>query len=1264
MSVFPVSKPALRRVLRWLAALSALGVTGFALAAAAMFFWVLPNLDTHRDLLAQALSRALGQRVTIEAASGQWQQARPEFRLQGVRLHDAQGRPALYLPAFEASFAWRSLLLLEPRFNHIELKGLSLGARRARDGHLYVGGIPISPAASDSDFSSWLLRQGGVHIGGATLTWVDEVRAAPPLILQAVDFTLTNAGRTHRMRLRAVPPAAVARPLSVDATLQARDLDHPATWNGQADARVAGVSFPRLAPWLEVPYQPQQGWGALAVRFGIEAGALTTVRASMELHAVQVTLADDLPPVRLGQARGQAVWQRGADAQRIAFENLRVALPGGTLSEPFNLGLSWNGAGRELKARAIRLGEWQALLPSLPVEDALRVRLQHLQPRGRLDSLMLGWAGAAPGPDNFRIEARFRGLGLDAVEGQPGFANLSGYIEGDARGGRFELDSRALVLDLPTLFREPRIGLDNLQARGTWERTPRGRLMHLEHAAFANDDAAGKASGRYELIAGTPGVIDLEARLTRANGTAVHRYLPKIVGDHTVEWVKRAIVAGISSDVRLTLKGDLRGFPFDSGEGIFRVDAQVRDGIIDYVVDWPRIEDVTARLLFEGKRMEVVSRQARIYGVALHPVKVTIPDLLHHEEILLIDGQADGPVQDFIRFANSSPVGERLRGVTHGLDGDGPMRLALKLQVPLRHSQDTTLSGRLSFLDNTLHPTALPRLDKVRGDMTFSLDHLEAKNLSALFLGGALGVNVATVADRVQILARGRATAAGLATWAGPTWGGRLSGQVAWQGQIDLEPQGERIRIESDLAGLGSSLPSPLSKTAAQPLPLFFLSQPDGASAHHELRLGRIVGASWRSLPDGRLERGEIRLGGAATLPAEPGLRLAGRGQGLDLSGWAGLLPQGDGTAMPLAAIDLHVDSLDLMERRYRDVRVLGRSRNGLLRTQVSGQELSGTVTWRPAGEQPARLSAQFRQLTIPGRVMVSGGQANGFNLGASEYPLLDVTVEDFRLQTRPLGRLEAVAHGTPRGLVIDRLQLSHPDSVFRMNGLWHDGRPSETRAELALEVTDAGKLLARFGHPDTLRRGSADITGHATWQGSPADFAFDTLAGQLQFKAKGGQFRQVEPGAGKLLGVLSLQSLPRRLNFDFRDIFNEGFAFDDIGATLRIARGVIYSDDLRMRGPSAKVEMSGLADLNQESVQLRVKVIPKLSEGVAVAGALVGGPIAGVGALAAQKLLRDPIEEASSQVYLVSGPWQAPDVKKLPKAKTEDAPELRTSEP
>lgn len=1247
----------MRRASRWLAVLAVAGVVCFTVVAAWMFFWVLPNIAEHRETVANLMSRALGQRVTIEAVSGVWQQASPAFRLQGVRLYDKQDRLALNLPEIEATFAWRSLLFLEPRFTRIELQGLTLDVRRARDRHFYVGGIPVNPADPDSRFSNWLLRQGRVHMGAATLNWLDEVRDAPPLTLEAVDLTLINTRRTHNLKLHAIPPASVARPLTIEAELTARDVDDLATWSGVIEAKVAGVSFPRLSPWLQVPYQPRQGWGALHVNFSVVRGALSEIRAELDLRAIETVLGAGLPALHLDRVYGQAVWQRHAEGQRMAFENLRVARPGSPLGAPFDMGLAWGAASHEITARALSLSGWESLLPSLPMEEALRSRLQTLKPQGRLDSLTFRWIGTQPGLDNFKVASRFTGLGVAAVDRQPGLSNLSGRIEGDYRAGVFEIASKQMVINLPDLFREPLINLDEIRARGGWKKTARGRLLILDEAVFANRDAAGTAKGSYEAIADHPGVIDLSAHLTRADGTAVYRYLPRKIGDRTVNWTRDAVVSGHSDNVRLTLQGDLTKFPFDQGSGRFVVDAQIKDAVIDYVPGWPRIEGIQARMVFRDKVMEVTSDQAMIYGVSLSGVKAVIPDLLHHEEQLHINGRANGPFQDFIRFANTSPVGDRLRGLTAAVEGGGPMQLALQLHVPLHHSDDTTLTGKLSFQGNTVNLSGLPRLDQVRGDIDFTHENLTTKNMSAQFLGGPLRVDTATTNGSVRILAQGRATAEGLVNWLGAAWGKRLSGQTTWRGQIDLETAGERVRIESDLVGLASSLPVPLAKPAAQALPLWFTSQPQASGKQHEVRLGKTVGAVWRSTPEAGFSRGEIRFGGHAVMPAESGLRLAGSGSGLDISGWMALLPGGSGDGedgMSLSSINLSFDAFDLMGRRYQDVRLQGRARGGLLRTQVNGREMNGVLTYRPAGDQPARVSAQFKQLTIPEALPTgaAGDAASRISMKAADFPLLDLTVEDFRLQERAMGRLEAVARGAAQGLMIENLQLSHPDSVFRMSGLWRDSGISETRADLSLSVLDAGKFLTRFGFPDTLKRGSAEIKGNATWEGSPADFAFATLAGQLDFKAQTGQFLKVDPGVGKLLGVLSLQSLPRRLNFDFRDIFNEGYAFDSIGATLRAARGVVYSDDFKMRGPSAKVNMSGLADLNQESVQLRVKVIPKLSESVAVAGALIGGPLAGVGALAAQKLLRDPLEEAISKEYMVTGSWLAPDVKKLTKSK------------
>ena len=60
-------------------------------------------------------------------------------------------------------------------------------------------------------------------------------------------------------------------------------------------------------------------------------------------------------------------------------------------------------------------------------------------------------------------------------------------------------------------------------------------------------------------------------------------------------------------------------------------------------------------------------------------------------------------------------------------------------------------------------------------------------------------------------------------------------------------------------------------------------------------------------------------------------------------------------------------------------------------------------------------------------------------------------------------------------------------------------------------------------------------------------------LSGTLAVGVGPGQFTKIEPGIGKLLGVLSLQALPRRITLDFRDVFSEGFAFDSIDGNVKI---------------------------------------------------------------------------------------------------------------
>ena len=150
----------------------------------------------------------------------------------------------------------------------------------------------------------------------------------------------------------------------------------------------------------------------------------------------------------------------------------------------------------------------------------------------------------------------------------------------------------------------------------------------------------------------------------------------------------------------------------------------------------------------------------------------------------------------------------------------------------------------------------------------------------------------------------------------------------------------------------------------------------------------------------------------------------------------------------------------------------------------------------------------------------------------------------------------------------------------------------------------------------------------------------------------KEGRLLSVEPGSGRLFGLLSLQELPRRLSLDFADLFAKGFAFDKIEGWFKLEQGNAYTNSLYMEGPSAKVEVSGRTGLLTQDYDQRAFVTPALSASLPIAGALFGP--AGVGVGAALYLGQQVFKEVPQQVdrflrteYTITGSWREPKVEK-----------------
>jgi len=109
----------------------------------------------------------------------------------------------------------------------------------------------------------------------------------------------------------------------------------------------------------------------------------------------------------------------------------------------------------------------------------------------------------------------------------------------------------------------------------------------------------------------------------------------------------------------------------------------------------------------------------------------------------------------------------------------------------------------------------------------------------------------------------------------------------------------------------------------------------------------------------------------------------------------------------------------------------------------------------------------------------------------------------------------------------------------------------------------------------------------------------------------------------------------------------------------------VMSTNNLKLAGPAAKVDIAGETDLAKETQRLSVKVQPALTTSVTAGAALlllanpIVGAAVGAGSLLAQAMMKDPIEKIFSYEYTVTGSWSDPVVVRNAAATASAAPHV-----
>lgn len=1266
----------LKKLSRWVLYVFLLLLFIFVLAALAVRFVVFPNIDQYKDDIASFASKKLGQKITVGDIETGWDGISPHFSLKNIDLFDAENRSAFHLNNAEANISWLSIPLLHPHLSNLVINQPEITIRRNTDGNIYLAGINLS-GPSKPEFANWLLSQREVSIKNAQVVWLDDLHKAPPLSLKQLNLTLSNPTwrglfGQHQLELTALPSVGTNQAITASGRFVGRDISKLNTWHGTLSAQLKQTDLAVWRPWLDYkilnhPVNIHTGTGNAQISLDFADAKIKKIKTHTTLSNLSVVLNKQATPFVAKQFTGDISWSDLKKTQTISAENIKLNTNtglninngSGYYSTSTKNGKPWIKA--DLKLDQFNLATIKQLSPYFQLPENITTKLNGFSPVGELQALALSYEGEASQPTNYKINTTFKKLGLTAYQKIPGFSNLAGKIEADEDGGEITLLSQKALLDLKDILRWP-IPADKLNGQISWKINGDKIAIKTKDVFITSPHITGTVNASYDMNGIKGGYLDLTGKFSKGDAKYALFYYPIMLGKPTLHWLDTSILEGRAEDVNLTVKGNLADFPYVNANnqlgkklGLFRVTAKISDALLEYGTGWPVIEGLGLDMLFEGKRMELSANKGHIFGNKIIKSKTEIAQLDADSPMLHVVSEVEGPVADGVRFVNESPVKLVTQGFTDDLKTIGNGKLNLELKIPLQDLEAAKYKGVYKIVNGTIFANAdagLPELSKLNGVLNFTENSLTAQNVSTDILGGPAQFSLRTGADKIlRVNANGRITDAGIKKLASNTLTESMQGSAAWTGEITIKQPLVDINLRSNSVGMAIQLPPPFGKPANQEL-AFSLTKKQLSPSNDSLNIsyGNAISAKiLRVEQAGKLafERGDIGVNIAAELPAQAGLSLHGKLDYVNADDWLALFnkPSNNTGSSPITIKNANVaiQKLDIFGRRLNALKLTAQPNATGLQMAIDSQEITGDAEWQSGGN--GKIIARLKNLTIPNSSETTSKPTAKKDIKklTNGYPALDVIADNFQLGNKKLGVLELNALESSDDWVIQKLKITNPDSTLSADGNWHNWtRNPNTNLKFSLSVSNIGNALRRFGQPDAVKGGEAEIAGQLQWSGSPHEFETDSLNGNFRLEASKGQILKVQPGVGRLFGLLSLQSLPRRLSLDFRDLFSDGFAFDKISANAKIDNGIMHSDDFFMTGPAAETKIKGETNLKTETQRLKVKVTPHVSDSLSLA-ALAGGPIAGAAAFVAQKILKDPFNKIASSEYIITGTWDKP---------------------
>jgi uncharacterized protein (TIGR02099 family) len=1237
-----------------------------------LFRLLLAQIPEYQDEIKAFVAAELGLTVEFATIDARLGLAGPELSLRDASI--ASGAGGGFLLAEQARITFDPFALAFERrleVTRLTLGGVVLTVERDRAGTFRFG-----DRAFDPDEAGWIGSippSVEVVIRDSALEYVDSARGRS-WRFDELEAVLESSGGELVASLSLRPEIALAGPVEVDLAAQLpEEAGDRIAW--QADITAPALDLAALARLVPVDtVVPLGGRGDVSARFEWAGGQIVAagLDAAFESLAIGAPAGGDETIEALAFT---SAWRRtGAEEWRLTLDDVAMSRNGREWppenSASFTLGRSAGETSTVgLSADFIRLEDLAPFLGAFP-EWQVAEQWALFEPAGDVRDLEFSLENRAAGLV-YALDVEFADLAVRQIGPTPGLSGVSGSIDATEDSGTIEFSSGPFRLDWPTLFRQV-VEADSLTGAVVWRQ---GRdvvqLLSVDLGlGFLGEEAQASFDLRLPRDGQSP-VLEPNATLPAVDLAAGRAYLPgPILPAPVYDWLVAAVTGGRASNIELGFYGPVASFPFDDGSGQFSVTADVEDMTLRYMDGWPTAVDLTGRVEFRNAGF-LARGAGRVLSNVAEEVTVAIPDM--RSPLLTLTAETEGPLPGVAEFLRAAPTIAEYLGPDfariEALAGRGA--ISARVDLPLLDVADYALDARLRIDDGSIAVAGLgPVFSEVDGELTADRASVRASGIEAVFLGGPVSLSLGpslTSGYRAELAAEGETTAEAVTRAFSLPYGELLAGQTLWRGRLllpslnPLATQPMRLLLESNLTGLALRFPEPLAKPPAEPLNLsidFEFAPGERLAVSGNLGATRRFALGFESGAEGlEFARGAVRFGGGEpVLPIQPGILVDGQLESLALDEWLALA---DETGLGRAAsrflgADLAIAEFSAFRQQLGATRLTVQRGNDAWRIDVGSEPISGRIVLPRRADPRAPIEADMRRFYL-----ATAESASYADRDPRLLPGLRLTADELGIGPRRLGRVSASVVPEARGLVLEEFVSETDNFRAEISGSWYQGAfGTRTSVEAHATSTNVAAALGELGFDPVVSGEAADVTASINWDGPPGDGWLDHINGQVGIFVETGTLREVDPGAGRVVGLMSIAALPRRLALDFRDVFQEGFAFDEIGGDFRIVDGNAYTNSLKFSGPAAEIGVVGRTGLGARDYRQQIVVTTEPSNMLPTVAAVIAGPGAGAALYVFTRLFREPLKGIGRASYCLTGDWDAPTVEPIER----DAPEQAAS--